>query len=369
MSDTNELDLSTPENITRFTAYFKEKFGQIAFSLLIDPTLKITPTSSRIGGFPYWNFSRPYPCNEKHEALRFMCQINLAELPAYQHLLKEHTLPSKAAANADALPKQGLLQFFAAPTDTYGCTFEANNSDFSIVYWQDASAIANIDANATKIIETTDSEAVESKKNAVVYSIPEADLQLTMEKLRNRLTEHGLDEKRISNLFMKNSDYSWPIDHECGLRFVAGIDLPHFGDSEIFDDCMSETLQAVFDIDIDDEDNDSLFDYMDQLSDSDEYTQQLEELLGLTKNDNNKVAGSLLGYPDFTQDNPLTYMGNLADFDTLLIRLDTVYTPRDRKNNNFEMMWGDCGIANVFINEEKLKALNFGESFYTWDCC
>lgn len=361
MSDDNEneIDLSLPENLTRFINYYKEKFGQIAFSLVIDPSLTITPVSSRIGGLPYWNFSRPYPCNEDHETLRFLCQINLAELPSYQHLVQAHALSDKASAAADALPKQGLLQFFAAPSDTYGCTFEADNSDFSVVYWQDA----------TEASESANESTTESKEAAVVYIIPEADLKLTMEELRARLAEQGLDEQRISNLFDKNTDYFWPISHECGLRIVAGIDLPHFGDSETFDDCLSETLEAVFGLDSDDEDSEANFDYMDQLSDNEVYTQYIEYLLGLSEADNNKFAGSLLGYPDFTQDNPISYEGTLASFDTLLLRLDMATLPRNKKKPTFDMMWGDAGVADIFINSEKLKALDFSEPFYTWDCC
>lgn len=415
MSDDNEneIDLSLPENLTRFINYYKEKFGQIAFSLVIDPSLTITPVSSRIGGLPYWNFSRPYPCNEDHETLRFLCQINLAELPSYQHLVQAHALSDKASAAADALPKQGLLQFFAAPSDTYGCTFEADNSDFSVVYWQDAAAAATAatahaaaksayaaatsapaDANSaspdaaaadssavaatsaenaasasTEASESANESTTESKEAAVVYIIPEADLKLTMEELRARLAEQGLDEQRISNLFDKNTDYFWPISHECGLRIVAGIDLPHFGDSETFDDCLSETLEAVFGLDSDDEDSEANFDYMDQLSDNEVYTQYIEYLLGLSEADNNKFAGSLLGYPDFTQDNPISYEGTLASFDTLLLRLDMATLPRNKKKPTFDMMWGDAGVADIFINSEKLKALDFSEPFYTWDCC
>lgn len=378
MSDINDLDLTTPENLTRFMTYFKEKFGRIAFSLVVDPAIKITPTTSRIGGLPYWHFSRPYPCNKNNEALRFMCQINLADLPDYQHLMSEHQLSKDADVAANALPKQGLLQFFAAPSDTYGCTFEQENDDFCIVYWPSlgdtdtsSSAPATPENQAASADTTNTADSTNTAAPADNTNSNSTELNLTMEELRTRLAEHGLDEQRISNLFAKGSDYSWPIDNESALRLVAGISLPHMGDSENFDDCLEESLQAAFDLPIDEEeiDNDVLFGFMDQLSDSDNYSQQINQLLGLSEADENKAAGTLLGYPDFTQDNPLSYNGNLVGFDTLLLCLDTVYTPKNKAKNNFEMMWGDCGIADIFINLEKLNALDFSDPFYTWDCC
>ena len=33
-----------------------------------------------------------------------------------------------------------------------------------------------------------------------------------------------------------------------------------------------------------------------------------------------------------------------------------------------EIMWGDMGIANFFINKEDLSKLDFSNVFYNWDC-
>jgi uncharacterized protein YwqG len=32
------------------------------------------------------------------------------------------------------------------------------------------------------------------------------------------------------------------------------------------------------------------------------------------------------------------------------------------------MQWGDMGVANFFINSEKLKQKDFSDILYTWDC-
>lgn len=58
------------------------------------------------------------------------------------------------------------------------------------------------------------------------------------------------------------------------------------------------------------------------------------------------------GYPDFTQ-NDVRREG-----DILLFQMDS----------GSEILWGDMGIANFFINPEDLKAHNFSNVLYNWDC-
>lgn len=67
-------------------------------------------------------------------------------------------------------------------------------------------------------------------------------------------------------------------------------------------------------------------------------------------------GSKLLGYPTFTQYDPR----NNNEYDTLLFQLDS---------DNDHMMWGDCGVANFFINSRKLKAHDFSDILYNWDCC
>ena len=66
----------------------------------------------------------------------------------------------------------------------------------------------------------------------------------------------------------------------------------------------------------------------------------------------------LLGYPYFTQYDPRDN-GVSQKYDRLLFQLDT----------NKYLMWGDSGVANFFINSEKLANLDFSDILYNWDCC
>jgi uncharacterized protein YwqG len=62
------------------------------------------------------------------------------------------------------------------------------------------------------------------------------------------------------------------------------------------------------------------------------------------------------GYPFFTQEDPR----RIGDLQTvLLLQVDSIGS----------VCWGDAGVANFFISPEKLKARDFSDVSYNWDCC
>jgi uncharacterized protein YwqG len=64
------------------------------------------------------------------------------------------------------------------------------------------------------------------------------------------------------------------------------------------------------------------------------------------------------GYAYFTQSDPRDYDKKLRD-DVLILQIDT-----DEK-----IMFGDSGVANVFININDLKSKDFDKAYFNWDCC
>ena len=68
------------------------------------------------------------------------------------------------------------------------------------------------------------------------------------------------------------------------------------------------------------------------------------------------MGNKLLGYPFFTQYDP---RDTKTKYNTLLFQLDS-----DNKN----IMWGDFGVGNFFINNKDLENLNFSNVYFTWDC-
>ena len=68
------------------------------------------------------------------------------------------------------------------------------------------------------------------------------------------------------------------------------------------------------------------------------------------------------GYGHFTQWDPRSDE-YLNDYNILLLQIDTDYGV-----NEHMIMWGDEGIGNFFIQEDKLKQLDFSSVLYNWDC-
>ncbi|MBQ9577520.1 MAG: DUF1963 domain-containing protein [Muribaculaceae bacterium] len=71
----------------------------------------------------------------------------------------------------------------------------------------------------------------------------------------------------------------------------------------------------------------------------------------------------MLGYPAYTQGEARR---DIDRHDTLLFQLDSQFSTLDR--NQALVMWGDMGSGFVFINRDDLAALDFGHTYYCWDC-
>ncbi|MGN0292373.1 MAG: YwqG family protein [Lachnospiraceae bacterium] len=69
----------------------------------------------------------------------------------------------------------------------------------------------------------------------------------------------------------------------------------------------------------------------------------------------------ILGYPYFTQGDPRE---STDYYNTLLLQMDS-----DEIDGEYYVLWGDCGVANFFINSEALAHRDFSRVFYSWDCC
>ena len=67
------------------------------------------------------------------------------------------------------------------------------------------------------------------------------------------------------------------------------------------------------------------------------------------------------GYAGFTQLDPRNREEDgYKDKDLLLLQIDT--------DDESQIMWGDVGVANFFINETALKKRDFSQILYNWDC-
>lgn len=71
----------------------------------------------------------------------------------------------------------------------------------------------------------------------------------------------------------------------------------------------------------------------------------------------------MFGYPFFTQSDPREDEESNEKYDTLLFQLDSEYV-----EGKPEIIIGDSGIINFFINSKDLENLNFDDVLYNWDC-
>jgi uncharacterized protein YwqG len=229
-------------------------------------------TGSRLGGPVYVPSDAAHPmCDGK--PLVFLAQINLAELPAMT-----------------GFPRHGLVQFFIACDDVYGCTFEPctmdNNSSYRVVYWPDPQERADWVSSI--------------QPDAAVDGLPHDPTQCFA--MQFTATDHLAGPQDIVFEQLFGTDF-FEIEPPTALN----LDADHARDT-------------IFDV--------------------------------LTIN-----GSHVGGYPSFTQYDPRPSDSRLV----LLLQLDT--------DDSVNMMWGDSGIANFFIDPKQLAAADFSQVLYNWDCC
>ena len=73
--------------------------------------------------------------------------------------------------------------------------------------------------------------------------------------------------------------------------------------------------------------------------------------------DHTSTGHKIGGYAFFTQSDPRP---DAVEFNTLLFQLDS--------DHKADIMWGDMGVGNFFINDAALAALDFSKVLYNYDC-
>ncbi|MGY3704943.1 hypothetical protein BW731_02185 [Vagococcus martis] len=100
----------------------------------------------------------------------------------------------------------------------------------------------------------------------------------------------------------------------------------------------------------------SYYDFIEDRFTDEDKQDEFEELI-FENNIENTCIG---GYPFFTQSDPRGYDTKLSEeYNTLLFQLNS---------DDDIVMWGDTGVGNFFINDEKLKNKDFSDVLYNWDC-
>ena len=138
----------------------------------------------------------------------------------------------------------------------------------------------------------------------------------------------------------KNKNASFSLTFEKGTSTITSSDCR-------FEDIALSTIQNLFP-------NEQINDLYDDLE-NDVYSTLLKSFEG--------VQHAIGAYPTFTQWDPRN-PDDSNTYDVMLLQIESMWST---DSNEKEIMWGDSGVANFFINSEKLEKLDFNDILFNWD--
>ena len=266
---------------------------------------KISITDSKLGGYPYLPKDFTYPVSSKGHPLKLLAQLNFSQLPALVDF-----------------PSSGILQFYVLPNCDVGLPGRENLSNqdsFRVIYHKDIAP--NECMKYFPKIELIDDGYGAwfpfEGEFAIIGSVQDSFITSATYEFDKKLAE-----------FCEKNDMK---------SFYELYSTPWYG----ADKTMSKAEYKEFD-------------------------KKKHELCDIIYPIFADETHRISGYPYFTQEDPRFYDASLRKYDTLLLQIASEY---GNGPNTDEIMWGDAGIANFFINKENLKNLNFADVIYTWDCC
>lgn len=188
---------------------------------------------------------------------------------------------------------------------------------------------------ATDIMNGMDYENLDKQKDWKVIYHEEIIKDISKEEIKalGIPTSTALDESK--------EEY-YPFYNEYVLKFEKTNSYISYSRDD-FEEIVLDVLKEQFNENI--EPGVSLYDYLPR------------EQYYYIVNNFNGYDHKLLGHPDFTQQDPRE-SEDLNYYDTLLLQI----------GSEDGIMWGDCGVANFFINEKDLANRDFSKILYTWDC-
>lgn len=189
-------------------------------------------------------------------------------------------------------------------------------------------------------ISRNDDFGLDNKKDYCVKYIKDIEDNITKESILNKyklLNEENSDEYSPFN--KKNTSFA--LKFEKGISTITSTDF-------LFEDIALKTIHELFP----DENIKDLYDDLER------------DVFDTLFRAFNGVDHAIGAYPTFTQWDPR----NPEDKDAYGVTLLQVESHWNNDPNNNEIMWGDSGVANFFINKEKLEHLNFEDVLFNWDC-
>ena len=189
-------------------------------------------------------------------------------------------------------------------------------------------------------ISRNDDFGLDNKKDYCVKYIKNIENNITIENILNKynlLNEENSEEYSPFN--KKNTSFA--LKFEKGISTITSTDF-------LFEDIALKTIHELFP----DENIEDLYDDLER------------DVFNTLFKAFNGVDHAIGAYPTFTQWDPR----NPEEKDAYGITLLQVESYWNNDSNSSGIMWGDSGVANFFINKEKLEHLNFEDVLFNWDC-
>lgn len=181
---------------------------------------------------------------------------------------------------------------------------------------------------------------LDNKDDYCVRFIKDIDKNITEDDILNKYTM--LDEERddeYSPFNKKNTSFA--------LKFEKGMSTITSNDFQ-FEGIALMTIKELFP-------NEDIKDLYDDLE---------RDIFDTLFKAFNGVDYAIGAYPTFTQWDPRNPDKPDA-YDISLLQIESNFSI---DSNDAEIMWGDSGVANFFINNDKLKNLDFEDILFYWDC-
>ncbi|MEG4443648.1 YwqG family protein [Microcoleus sp. AT9_B5] len=169
---------------------------------------------------------------------------------------------------------------------------------------------------------SADEDNPTAEKNFKIIYFPQPDFQV---------------ENMITNYDFLPKPEAFPVEGCCSLQFTKKY-APISTSDYKFTEQLGEEIDELF--------------LNDEIRD---------EYLEISSSFGHKIGG----YPDFTQTDIREYSSKCDrehKSDILLFQMDSDC------NDTVDIMWGDVGIGNFFIDELALRQLDFSKVLYNWDC-
>lgn len=303
------LDL---ENLVNLLREFKYETQKPAIKLTARRSDSITAISSKFGGTPYLPKNYAYPTCAKGNPLKLLAQFNFEKLPQLANF-----------------PTSGILQFFVLPDNVHGMQkwppeFNKQGS-YRVIYHEEILPISEI------MTEFPEIKWVE--KNTKDMFPFKGEFLITGELVEVFANNTTVEFREQFKKFCENQEL---LNHFESLFWTDGEYERHWLEKE---KTMSpEKYSVLKNKDIEQRDLIfKIFSYKDW------------HLIG--------------GYPYFRQQD-IRKNENLRKYDTVLFQMSA---ERVLDHEDY-IMWGDCGVANFFINQADLQNLKFDDVLYNWDC-